>query len=41
MDGYTFDYTKSDHPTAALFHFIIRGVALAIYLFGGIFIREA
>lgn len=41
MEGYNFDYTKSDHPTVALFHFAIKGFALVVYLFGGLFIREA
>ncbi|CAD8161149.1 unnamed protein product [Paramecium octaurelia] len=41
MEGYNFDYTKSDHPSVALFHFAIKGIALAVYLFGGLFIREA
>jgi hypothetical protein len=41
MGDYNFDYTQSDHPTAALFHFAIKGFAVAFYLFGGIFIREA
>lgn len=40
MDGYSFDYRDSDHPMAALFHFTVKGFAILVYLFGGLFVKE-